>query len=91
MGYFKRLAMDNQAQLDMIRQTLLPRLQDAGFEAFCITGYMRTSGDKIQRVCIAAMGENPAYEDGLRQMVMFANLWGGKAIGGPEVPPPTPQ
>jgi len=72
-------------QLEILRAQIIPRMHDAGVESFVIVGYLRDEDDKIQRICIANSGNNPAYEDGLRPIIQVAGIWSG------QIPPPPPQ
>ncbi len=72
-------------QLEILRAQIVPRMQDAGIEAMVMVAYLRDADDKIQRVCIAHSGDNPAYEDGLRPIIQVAGIWSGQVM------PPPPQ
>jgi hypothetical protein len=72
-------------QLEILRAQIYPRMHDAGIEAFVLVAYLKDADDKIQRVCIAHSGNNPAYEDGLRPIIQVAGIWSG------QIPPPSPQ
>jgi hypothetical protein len=71
-------------QLEMLRAQIVPRMQDAGIEGFVMVAYLRDAEDKIQRVCIAHCGNNPAYEDGLRPIIQVAGIWSGQIQRPPE-------
>ena len=71
-------------QLDYLREQALPRLSEGGLEGFVLTGYLRLEDGSLQRVCFANTGHNPAIEDGLRQIIAVAHIWGGNPpIHGP--------
>jgi len=51
------------------------QLDELGVEGFVLMGYVKDGDGKINRFAVANSGDNPAVEDGLRQIVAFANVW----------------
>lgn len=62
--------------MDALAQRVLPILQEYGLSAFVLIGYLEDAENRLQRVCIANTGKNPAFEDGLRPAIQFAHMWG---------------
>lgn len=76
-----------------LAERIVPIMQDFGLSAFVIVGYREDGEGKLQRVCIANTGQNPAFEDGLRPVLHFAHMWGATLPPPPHqaAPPPDSQ
>lgn len=56
----------------------MPLLQEFGVVSFVLVGYLEGPDGKLQRICVANTAKNPAFEDGLRPAIAFANAWGAQ-------------
>lgn len=74
--------------IEDLKQRIVPRMQEAGIEAFALVGYAKFDGEHLTRFVIVNDGDNPAYQDGLRPVVQFARFWGMEAAEFPPQPPP---
>jgi hypothetical protein len=68
--------MTAQEQAEAIEKKIVPLLAELGLEAFMVAGYASDGEGKIHKVTFAYTGQNPAYSDGLRGMVIMAARWG---------------
>lgn len=59
-----------------IQDRIVPQLRELGIEAFVLTGYLSDGDGKVSRVTLGTSGDNPAYDDGLRKMLVLGNAWG---------------
>lgn len=71
-------------QMEALKASIVPRMQELGLSAFVIIGYLETENG-LDRVCIANTAKNPAFEDGLRPAIHFAHMWGASPLP-PEKP-----
>lgn len=69
--------MTAQQKIEAFTERVRPHLEELGIEAFVMAAYMKGADDKVARITLGGMpGGNPAYEDGLRPMQIFAAKWG---------------
>lgn len=77
-------------QLEPLARRILPVMQEFGLSAFVLVGYLEDGQGKLQRVVIANTQRNPAFEDGLRPVMHFAQIWGASSASfapNPDSPP----
>lgn len=67
--------MTAQQVAEEVQRKIVPQLQELGFEAFALTGYLSDGEGKIQKVTVGHDGNNPAYADGIRPMLQAAVIW----------------
>lgn len=53
-----------------------PQLQELGFEAMVVCGYMTDGEGKVHKITLGLDGKNPAYADGLRVIGALMDRWG---------------
>lgn len=59
-----------------INERVVPMLSELGVEAFVMAAYVKDGDGKVTRVTFGAPSDNPAYDDGLRNIITLANQWG---------------
>lgn len=68
--------MDSAQKVQAFSERIRPHLEELGISAFVMCAYMTDADGKVSRVTLGGNGGNPAFEDGLRSMQIFAAKWG---------------
>lgn len=74
-----------QEVIEDLKNRIVPRMQEAGIEAFVMVGYAKFDGESLKRFVFVNDGKNPAYADGLQPVIRVGAIWGQDSL---DLPPP---